>query len=357
MLKQIEPNFTALDATKVYEYMLSGGWCTEYKKTKEFEEAIAEFVGSKYAFAVPNGTTALTLALMAVGVKPGDEVIVPSLTMIATANAARMLGADIKFIDSDETGCMDINQTIKAITKKTKAVIYVSLNGRHNDLSSLFVRCKLKGVYLIEDACQSLGSYYGGRMLGTIGDIGCYSLSPHKIISTGQGGILVTNSNWFSRKIEALKDFGRLEPGVDWHPKFGINAKFTDIQAVLGLSQLSRICTRIAKKKYIFDRYRHNLKGVVKFIDTDLTKTTPWFVDIYLMRKTQLADFLKANEIETRPMYPPVHIQPCYNDSVCLRQCQVLSLEGLWLPSSLNLSDDDIDMVCNKIKEFCGTVE
>lgn len=354
MIPQIEPSFDNGEADAVSEYIKSGGWLTEHHKTKELQEKLLDFIGTKFCWMVPNGTTALILACMALGIKKDDEVIVPALTMIATANAPKLLGAKLKYVDVDRTGCLGIDKTLEAVTEKTKAVIYVSLNGRCNDLYKLKFALMQKGVHLIEDACQALGSYCRGEHLGTIGDIGCFSLSPHKIISTGQGGFVITDNSYLAIKLKKLKDFGREVGGIDFHEDFGINAKFTDLQAVVGLCQLAVIRNRIERKREIYKSYRDKLEGVVDFIETDLEQTTPWFVDIYTDKRDDLASYLLTKGIATREMYPPVYTQPSCKENIFLLNTYDLAVKGLWLPSSVTLQEKEIEYICRIIKKFLG---
>jgi perosamine synthetase len=351
MIPQIEPSFGAEEIKAISAYIKSGGWGTEHTKTREFEAEVAHFLGVKHCSMTVNGTQALIFALMAVGVQAGDEVLVPSLTMIATCNAIRSLRATPVFCDVNDNLCMDWQQSVNKITSKTKAVIHVSLNGRSGGLSDIIRDCYERGIPVVEDACQSFGSKHQGHYLGTLGDIGCYSLSPHKIISTGQGGFIATNSTRLYDKFRSLKDFGRLKPGVDIHPEFGLNGKFTDFQSVIGLAQLDKIHSRILAKKSIYGLYKNLLSGVVGFVDTP-SEVTPWFVDIYLDDASKLANYLAHKNIQTRPMYPPCHSQPCYNENLDLPNTERASKRGLWLPSSPTLSKSTIEKICKEIKRW-----
>ncbi|HEC65544.1 MAG TPA: aminotransferase, partial [bacterium] len=224
-IPQSEPLITAKDRKAVNDYLKGGGWLTEHTKTKEFEDGITKFIGSKYCSVVPNGTLGLTLALMALGIK--GEVIVPAFTMIASVNAVKLAGAKPVMADIDlDTWCLDLDNL--PITDKTQAIMVVHLNGRSPDMDKLVKICKEKHLYLIEDSCQAFGA------VELKGDIAVYSLSPHKIITTGQGGLVVTNSQKISEKVRRLKDFGRLDGGEDVFPELGFNFKFTDLQAVIG---------------------------------------------------------------------------------------------------------------------------
>ncbi len=352
---QMEPDFDKKEARALYNYMKRGGWATEFKETQEFEGLICKFSGAKFCIAVNNGTVALTLALIACGVSGDDEVIVPDLTMIATANAVLLAGARPVFVDVErKTLCLDIEKARKALNKKTRALIYVSLNGRTNDLSKVKKFCQENGLAFIEDAAQSFGSFYRGKCLGTYGQIGCFSFSPHKIITTGQGGALVTDNEMLASNLRKLKDFGREKGGYDIHDTIGYNFKFTDIQAVVGIEQMKKLKKRIKRKKEIYELYLKELSGLgeIEFIYTDLKQTCPWFVDIYIDNPDKLAMFLSREGIGTRRVYPPVNSQKAYNIQGSYPISEDYSSRGLWLPSSVKLKNSEIKYICRSIHKF-----
>jgi len=355
-IPQCVPSFDENEARALYDYVATGGWMTEFNKTREFEDRLAAFTGARHCVAANNGTVTLVMALLAAGVGPGDEVIVPDFTMIATPNAARLIGARPVLVDIEpDTLCLDIARTRAAITPRTKAVMHVSLNGRCNDLDALSALCKARGITLIEDAAQSLGSFWRGRHLGSIGDLGSLSFSPAKIVSTGQGGLVMTSDDALAVAVRRLKDFGRLKGGADIHDCLGYNFKFTDLQAVVGLVQLTKLPARMERKKAIFERYRTDLGGIaaIEFVPTDLAATTPWFADIYVPDRDALARHLAGQKIETRPVYPAIHSQAIYKGTqgdfpVADRYCA----RGLWLPSSPTLTDEELSRVCEAIRGF-----
>lgn len=358
MILQYKPLFSEEDKKAVSDYMYQGGWVTEFKETRDFEARLANFLGVKYCHITANGTISLSLALLAGGIKPGDRVIVPNLTMIATANAVRLIGAIPVLIDVDkETLTLSPEKTEEYLkNNKVSALIYVTLNGRGNHSNFFYRLCKDKGIFYVSDDAQSLGSKNeSGEALGSIASISSFSFSMPKIITTGQGGCLVTNNPFLSKKIDELRDFGRLKSGVDIHPSFGINCKFTDLQAVLGVSQLKSIGIRIQQKKQIYSSYKVLLSSIdeVSFIQTK-DNVTPWFVDIFVEKKEKLMSFLKENGILTRTVYPPIHTQVdyCITNTLNYDNSVLASERGLWLPSSMDLTFNDIELICNKIKEF-----
>lgn len=354
-INQIEPNYGEEEITAVNDYLRSGGWLTEFKKTREFEKMIAKFTGAKYCSVVSNGTVSLFVALNALEIGPGDEVIVPDITMAASPNAVILTGARPVFVDIEkESLCLDVAKTQKAITKKTKAVMHVSLNGRAGELGKLKKLCQKKKIYLVEDAAQSLGSYYQGKHLGRHGVIGSFSFSMPKIITTGQGGALITDDLGIYQKIKLIRDFGRRSGGEDFYQTVGWNFKFSDLQAVIGIEQIKKMPFRTQQKKKMFRLYQKLLSPIpqIKFVKMDLTETTPWFMDVLVPKREKLVAFLKENGIGSRPIYPALHAQPAYGVKGDFPIAVKVADEGLWLPSSLTLTENQIKYICQKIKEF-----
>lgn len=358
-INQMEPSYGGEEKHAIAAYLDSGAWLTEFKKTREFEQMIAAYTGSKHCAVATNGTITLMVALWALGIGHGDEVIVPDYTMIASSNAIVLVGATPVFVDIDlQTLCLDLMRTEAVVTPRTKAVMYVSINGRCGDMNALVELCKRRRVALLEDAAQSLGSRFGGKHLGTFGDIGSFSFSAPKVITTGQGGALVTDSEDLFRKIWKVRDFGRSKGGVDYHESMGLNAKFTDLQAVLGIEQMKKLEWRVQRKKDMFRLYERLLADLphVQFIKTDLAGCSPWFMDVLVKGegvRDKLAAHLDKREIGTRPFYPAIHTQPPYaHVKGDFPHSLQVSAEGLWLPSSSFLTDEDVTRVCAEIRGF-----
>lgn len=354
-IPQMEPNYGPEEKKAVREYLNSGGWIMEFKRTREFEEMIAGYTGAKYCSVVSNGTVALFIALFALGVGADDEVIVPNLTMIATPNAVKLCGAKPVLVDIDpESLCLDVDETEKKITGKTKAIFHVSINGRAGDLKRLVGLCRRKKIPLIEDAAQAFGSFYRGRHLGNYGAAGSFSFSAPKIITTGQGGALITNNKKIYQKICRVKDFGRIKGGVDVYDDWGWNFKFTDLQAAFGIAQIRKMKTRTKRKREMYRLYRRQLAGVdqVKLIRTNLKEVSPWFIDILVPGPIRLKDYLKKKGIGSRVFYPPINCQVIYKTKEKFPQTEKITNHGLWLPSSTRLTDGDIMRVCREIKRY-----
>ncbi len=359
-INQLEPMIGVVERRAASEYLRSGGWLTEFKETARFEQMVAEFLHSKYVSVVSNGTMSLFLSLTALGIGPGDEVIIPDFTMIASANVALMAGATPVFVDIDPYSlCLDLNKVESRLTKRTKALMVVLFNGRAPDMQKGVDFCALHKLYLVEDAAQAFGSQWGGKNLGTFGDVGSFSFSYPKIITTGQGGAVVTNDHMLHKRIRQLKDFGRRAPGVDEHIALGYNFKFSDLLAVVGIAQMGTIGWKMKRKKQLFTLYKKELEDVsrVRFLPTDLSHTCPWFVDIYVEQPDVLSDFLKSQGVGTRPIYPPLHTQAPYKrwdiyQEAAFPVSERISRQGLFLPSSLTLSDADVRFICRAIKLF-----
>jgi len=357
-IPQMEPWFGEEEKIAINEYMCEGGWLTEFKRTTRFEEMIADYTKAKHCIVVNNGTISLTLAAMACAIKSGDEVIVPNFTMIATPNSVKMFGAVPVFVDVEpETLCLDIEEVRQAITSKTRAIMLVLANGRYPKVGiDAFVRlAEDKNLVLIEDAAQSLGSFYpDGRHQGSVGKVGSFSFSAPKIISTGQGGALITNDDEIACKLRRLKDFGRSGGGNDIHDSIGYNFKFTELQACIGIEQMKKLQWRVERKKEILKLYQNQLSGVpqVKFFNQDLKCTTPWFIDVLVERREELQMYLKEIGIGTRLMYPPINKQKAYMVKGEHVMSNLIGEKGLWLPSASQLSDNLIINICSKIKAF-----
>jgi|TARA_B110000091_G_scaffold211195_1_gene255381 perosamine synthetase len=357
-IMQMRPLFGDEEKKAICEYMDEDGFITEFKRTEEFEGMIAKFTGAKHCVVVNNGTVSLSLAAMAVGIIAGDEVIVPNYTMIATPNAVKMFGAVPVFVDVEEsTLCLDLELVEAAITPKTKGIMFVSSNGRYpsSGIEAFLSLCERYDLKLIEDSAQSLGSYYpDGTHVGRKGNVGSFSFSAPKIISTGQGGAIITDDDEIALAVRRLKDFGRDGGGSDIHGSIGFNFKFTELQAVIGIEQMKKLPERVARKKEIYLRYQEGLIGLkhIQLFQNDMVNTAPWFIDVLANQREDLMSFLKTKGIGTRVMYPPINQQQAYDLEGSYPVAEKIGLKGLWLPSMVQLEDSQIDYICDSIREF-----
>mgnify|MGYP006081696943 FL=1 len=357
-IMQMRPWFGTEEKKAISEYMDEDGFLTEFKRTEDFENMIANYTKSKHCIIVNNGTISLTLAAIAAGVKAGDEVIVPNYTMIATPNSVKMFGANPVFVDVEkDTLCLDIDLVKKAITKKTKAIMFVSANGRYpkSGIKPFEDICRKHDIKLIEDAAQSLGSFYpDGRHIGSAGLVGSFSFSMPKIISTGQGGALITDDDELAARIRKLKDFGRSGGGNDVHDTIGFNFKFTELQACIGIEQMKKLDERVKIKKALFKKYYDQLQDIeeIELFEHNLDFTAPWFIDCKAKSRNSLMEFLKENNIGSRVMNPPLNKQKAYNVDGEHHISNSIGEHGLWLPSYAQLTDHEISHITSTIKNF-----
>jgi perosamine synthetase len=355
MIHQMEPWIGDEERKALDVYMSSGGWLIEHQQTVQFARMIGDYVGARHCSILPNGTLTLFTILAALRIGSSDEVLVPDYTMIASANAVVLAGGRPVFIDVDpRTLCMDLNLAEAAITSRTRALMLVSLNGRSPDMEQAVELARRYRIALVEDAAQSLGSSWRGRPLGTFGVAGSFSFSPLKIITTGQGGAIVTDDDEMAHRVAQIRDFGRRQRGVDVHDSIGYNFKFTDVQAVIGIEQTKKLEWRVRRKKEIFGLYRHFLQNIeeVKFLETDLDDVAPWFIDILVPDPPALKAHLAGKEIGSRVFYPPIHSQPAYGQQGSFPCTEYAAEHGLWLPSSSALEDAVIERICSEIKAF-----
>lgn len=353
-IPQYEPVYGVDEATAAYNYIIGKGWCGDFQYTRQLEDMIKSYTGSRFCVIVSSGTIALQIALMAIGVNQNHNVVVPDYTMPATAYAVSLCGANVRFIDVSKDTFNFKYELFKNIDNKydVKIIIPVHINGRS------CVHPFITQYTCIEDACQSMGSFYRGKHLGTFSGIGVLSLNMFKLISTGQGGVLLTDDENLYIKMRKIKDFGRLGGRGAVYEILGMNAKFNDLLAVVGIEQFKKIEHRIESKKNLWEWYTERLADIdeVHFIETNLNDCTPWYIDPLVAKRDELIGYLAEKGIETQPFYGPLHRLPYYKylglkDKDFPGTCFV-SENGIWLPSSTNLSESTVDMICGRIREF-----
>ena len=349
---QTRPSFNELEAKACYDYMTTGDpFLTEFRKTTELEDSIKNFTGAKYCFMTTSGTSALISAYLAINIQPGDEVIVPNYTMVATANSVKLLGAVPVLADVDPTTfTLTLDEIKRKVTSKTKAIVHVSLNNREKGLREIVDYCKDNSIFLIEDAAQSLGCFNNEKHFGTFGDIGCFSLSTPKIISTGQGGFVITNNDDFASRLWKIKNFGRKAGGLEEYDMFGLNFKFTDIQAVIGIEQFKKLPERIQRMKEIYSLYSQNIPILLPSMGNEWI---PWFIDLKIRNRDKLMHFLNQHSIQTRVTYPSLHTLSMYNgnDSDFVNSLDI-STNGVFLPSHILLTNSEINFIGRCVRCF-----
>jgi perosamine synthetase len=352
------PQVGQLERTFISEVMDSN-FLNDGEYTTRFERGLAEHLGCKHVVAVTSGTAALFLSLAATGVGPGDEVIVPDVTFIATANAVSLTGAKVVLVDVEPaTLNIDIDSLKKAITSRTKAIMPVHVTGKPAKMSEILEIAKKHNLRIIEDAAEGLKSKYLGKCLGTIGDAGCLSFSPFKTITTGQGGAILTNDDKIYARLKELKDQGRPVRGTggdDVHHSIGYNFKFTNLQAAVGLGQLSYLDTRIDRLKSNYEGYVRGLKDVkgISIMSFDLKEEIPQWIPAFVDRRDDLDQFLQSRGADCRRFWFPIHTQQPYrlSDEKFPNSTRYLP-NALWLPSAFTMKNEDIQAVCGLIKEF-----
>ena len=354
-----EPKLGDTELRYVSECVLTGWVSSAGKFVKRFEEQLSEFCGTKFAVSSSSGTTALHLSLTALGIGPGDEVIIPSLTFIATANAVTFTGATPIFVDSEpETWNIDVNNIELAVSGKTKAIIPVHLYGHPANMMHILDIARKYNLAVIEDAAEAQGALYKGQKVGSLGDLGVFSFYGNKIITTGEGGMIVTDNEDLAGKVRILRDHGMNPKRRYWHSMIGYNYRMTNIQAALGVAQMERIDQIVEQKRRNAALYKKSLQdipGITPPPEASWAKNIYWLYSILVdeekfgMSSQKLGEQLKKTGIETRPIFPPVHKQPIYNTGQSLPVCEGISCRGLSLPSSVNLNRDEIKSVTRKI--------
>jgi len=339
---------------------INSSWISSIGKyVTEFENKFANFCNCRYAISTMNGTVALHLALETLGIKPGDEVIVPSLTFIATANAVKYTGATPVFADSEsDTWNIDPFRIEKLINKKTKAIIPVHLYGHPANMDYILKIAKKHDLYVIEDAAEAHGALWKNKKVGSMGDFGCFSFYGNKIITTGEGGMIVTNSKTLYDKAKLLKDHAMSPKKKYWHPCVGYNYRMTNVQAAIGVAQMEKIDDFIQKRILIaslYNKYLANINGITLPKQHSYAKNIYWIYTIliekpYGIGRNYLSKILKSHGVDSRPMFYPIHTMPPYKKTFNLPISEELSKKGLSLPTFYLLSEKEIKKIANIIK-------
>ena len=388
MIKLHEP-FLCGNEWRYVKGCLDEGWVSSAGKYVDlFEKKIVKYTGAKYAVACINGTSALQISLKLVGARIGDEVIVPSMTFIAPVNAINYNNAKPIFMDNDDHYTIDVNKTIEFLNKNTRtirrkklpitinkkngnrivALIVVHIFGNAVQLDRLVDLCRKKNIAIIEDAAESIGTFYKSgkfrsKHTGTVGRIGCLSFNGNKIITTGGGGMILTNSLKIAKKAKYLTTQAKDDSIYSIHNEVGYNFRLTNIQAALGLAQLEFLARYIKRKKIIHERYKNKINMIKGLRISNLSYYTGcnyWLNILEInehLSKTKLSKIIKylnKNGIKTRPFWYPSHLQKPY------KNCQTYKLDyikkiyqnRLCLPSSAQLTKKQQDFICSKLKNI-----
>ena len=354
-----QPSLVGNEKKYVNECLDSTWISSKGKFVNEFEKSFADYCGIKHATAVSNGTVALHLALIALGIGEGDEVIVPTLTYIASVNAIVYTGAKPVFVDSIEsTWQVDPEDVARKITAKTRAIMCVHLYGHACEMDPLVAICQKNNLFLIEDCAEAIGTKYKGQHVGTFGDISTFSFYGNKTITTGEGGMVITNDETLHERAVHFKGQGLAKYRQYWHDVIGYNYRMTNICAAIGLAQLERVETILSKKRQIAKWYREGFEGTeITFHQEDAQVHHSYWMCSILVSEPELRDPLRkelANQgIETRPLFYPVHTMPMYAGKYERHKvAEDLGWRGMNLPSYPELTQDQVFYIIDTIRKF-----
>lgn len=354
-----EPFLEGNEKKYVLDCLESGWISSKGSYIEKFEKAFMHYTGAKHATTVSNGTVALHLALETLGIREGDEVIVPTFTYVASVNTIMHAGATPLFVDSEETTLqINLEAVIKKITPKTKAILAVHLYGIACDIVALAKICQQHNLFLIEDCAEALGTFIHQKHVGTFGHVSTFSFFGNKTITTGEGGMLITNDPLLIAKACHLKSQGVSKDREYWHDVLAYNYRMTNICAAIGLAQLEQIEDILHHKTRIAAGYKQVLHGcplrVLEPSDSSM-QSSYWLCTIILddhQHVKNLREFLKINHIETRPTFPPVHLMPHSRSFESFPVAENISQRGINLPSFPALTDDEIAFIGEKIVEY-----
>ncbi|HXF63227.1 MAG TPA: DegT/DnrJ/EryC1/StrS aminotransferase family protein [Caldilineaceae bacterium] len=354
-----QPSLAGNEKVYVNECLDSTWISSKGKYLPLFENAFAAYVGARYATAVCNGTVALHLALLALGLGPGDEVIVPTLTYVASANAVTYVGATPVFVDVEpESWQMDPQEVAAKLTPRTRAILVVHLYGHPANMQAIGELARRHGLWVVEDCAEAIGTRFHGQHVGTFGDIATFSFYGNKLITTGEGGMVVTNSAALLERCNHYKGQGLAAERAYWHDVVGYNYRMTNICAAIGLAQLERIDELLAKKLQVAEMYDEALKGVA------VMRHRPSYPDILhsywmytiLVAEARQRDMVRAllweAGIDTRPTFSPVHTMPMYAQaSQRYPNAEWIGARGISLPSYPDLTGKEIAYIAEQLAQ------
>ena len=358
MIPVYRPSIGELEKRYVAEAMDSGWISSRGAFLDRFEKGFAAYIGCSNGIATANGTVALHLALAALGIGPGDEVIVPTFTYVASVNAITYTGATPVFVDSEpQYWNVDPALVEAAITPRTRAIEVVHLYGHPADMDPILEIAARHNLVVVEDAAECHGALYKGRKVGSLGTIGSFSFFGNKIITTGEGGMLVTGDGELAERARRLRGQGVSPTRTYWHEVVGFNYRMTNIAAAIGCAQLERVEETLAAKRTIAGWYRANLEGLA---GVTVQGEAPWATAVYWMNsvlvdprlRDPLIVQLAAEGIETRPFFYPAHMLPMYASGAAFPVAERLGASGINLPSYAALEETQVAEVCAAVRRF-----
>ncbi len=360
-----EPLLDKTEEEYVLECVRSGWISSEGKYIQEFERSWADYCNMNNGIAVSSGTTALQIAVKCLPLNKGDEIIIPSFTIISCAIAVIEAGAIPVLVDCDpETWTMRVDEIEKKISSKTRAIMAVHIYGHPAEMEQIWEIAKKHGLYIIEDAAEAHGAEYKGQKCGGFGDISTFSFYANKIVTTGEGGMILTKNSKFADRARSLRNLCFRTDKRFYHTEMGYNYRMSSIQASIGLAQLKKIEGVVKKRRQIAHYYNKNLKNVKALqlpIEKEWAKNVYWMYAVVLseevqMEASQLSFRLKEKNIETRPFFLGMHEQPVFINMGLFNGetypiTERISKKGLYLPSGLSLTNPLQERVCSAIKE------
>ncbi len=358
MIPIYQPDLSGNEKKYLIECVESTWISSKGKFIDQFEEKFVEFTKADYATSVNNGTVAIHLALEALGISAGDEVIVPTLTYIASVNPIVQVGAIPVFVDSlESTWQVDPEDIRLKITPKTKAIMVVHLYGQSAEMDSIMQIAHEYNLLVIEDCAEAFGTFYKGQHVGTFGDVGTFSFFGNKTITCGEGGMVTAKDKAVYEKMKHLKNQGVSAEKQYWHDVVAYNYRMTNMQAAIGLAQIERAEEFIARKKEIAELYKKYLADSSVTVHAQQPETihSYWMTSILVKDardRESLRDFLKNEGIETRPLFYPVHTMPMYETQENFRIANSLGGRGINLPSWPGLTNEQVVYICEKIKKY-----
>ncbi len=377
MIPVNEPFIGEKEIANVLDCLRTGWISSAGKYLEDFEQAWAGYCGMRYGIAVSNGTTALQLAVACLGLQPGDEVILPTFTIISCAQAITYNNAIPVLVDCEpRTWCMDVNQVERRITPRTRAIMPVHIYGHPVDMDPILSIAKKHGLYIIEDAAEAHGAeYLSGRGTGNevwrrcggMSDISVFSFYANKLVTTGEGGMVLTNDEKFAERARSLRNLCFRRERRFFHTELGYNFRLTNLQAAIGLAQIERMPDTIQKKRWMGQSYTqrlHHLSCIQLPVEEPWAHQVYWMYGLVLDESTGLdasafAKLLQNEGVETRPFFLGIHEQPVYTDQGLFKEekypvAERIARQGLYLPSGLTLTEAQLEHVCQAVEKILG---
>lgn len=371
MIPVNEPVIGEREFDYVNECLRTGWISSEGRFIQEFETRWAAYCGMRYGIAVSNGTVALQAAVACLDLKPLEEVIMPTFTIVSCAQAVTMVGGIPVLVDADRaTWCMDVDAIEARITERTRAIMPVHIYGHPVDMDPVLKLANKYGLLVIEDAAEAHGGEYKTGKCGGFGDLSCFSFYANKIITTGEGGMVLTNDEQLAARLRSIRNLAFQKERRFYHTELGNNFRLTNIQAAVGLAQLERIESAVEKKRWMAAAYTERLRDIDCIqlpVERQWAKNVYWMYGMVLdetmgLTASEFATRLEARGIMTRPFFLGMHEQPVFRDMGLFLDeryevAEHLARYGLYLPSGLRITEDQIEATCNAVRNVLGYPE